>query len=71
MHLVVARLDVAAKTEWSVRSRSWTATISTQDANGEGGPLELRIGPMLGFKGFRTAATTIAGIRAGARLKCN
>ena len=50
-----------------LRSSKYLNNLIEQDHCG----LKLRIGPMLGFKRFRTAAITIAGIERGGSRKAN
>ena len=48
-----------------LRSSKYLNNLIEQDHRG----VKLRIGPMLGFKRFRTAAITIAGIELSRRIQ--
>jgi transposase-like protein len=48
-----------------VRSSTYLNSLIEQDRRG----LKLRIGPMLGFKRFRTAGITMAGIELLCRIR--
>jgi transposase-like protein len=55
--------QLAADTK--LRSSKYLNNLIEQDHRG----VKLRIGPMLGFKRFRTAAITIAGIELSRRIQ--
>jgi transposase-like protein len=65
-HRAVRELKIAGQlaADTKLRSSKYLNNLIEQDHRG----VKLRIGPMLGFKRFRTAATTIAGIELLRRI---
>jgi transposase-like protein len=59
------KADGQLASDTKVRSSKYLNNVIEQDHRG----VKLRIGPMLGFKRFRTAAITIAGIELSRRIQ--
>jgi len=59
------KADGQLASDTKVRSAKYLNNVIEQDHRG----VKLRIGPMLGFKRFRTAAITIAGMELSRRIQ--
>lgn len=59
------KADGQLASDTKLRSSKYLNNLIEQDHRG----VKLRIGPMLGFKRFRTAVTTIAGIELSRRIQ--
>ena len=63
-HRAVREMKAELPADTKLRSSKYLNNLIEQDHRG----VKLRIGPMLGFKWFRTAAVTIAGIELLRRI---